>query len=740
MEISLNTPNSNLKTRNLRLELLAPAGSIETFFAALDNGADAVYVGLKAFSARAYAANFSLTEISSLVQVCRQRGRKLYVALNALVKEGERRELIETLAALNQIGPDALIIQDLGVYHLARRHFPNLPLHASTLMTMHNSQAVAQAAAMGFKRVVLARELTLTELAGICRQAQIELEVFIHGAMCFCFSGLCLFSSFLGGRAATRGRCTQPCRRLYQYGQESGYILSPSDLSGLELIPQLEALGITSIKLEGRMKSGEYVARVVQAYRLVLDASPTTRLQALAEARELLARTYSRRTTAGFFLGARPQELLAPQDTGNIGLFLGKLSGVQDSRATLRLLEPLSTGDRLRLHDTASGERQAFTLKELSWQGKALPVADAGDVVTIALPESARAGDLLYKVGETTPGGSRSEKKWRETLFNLAKPTLTAPPPVKNLAVLLKTVKSSAKGRAKTGPPLAYVRVRSITEALDVQRQGLWHLVVELSEENFNDYLRNLRPVKRLKGLIWQLPVIIFEKQLSFYRQALSTLLDGGWRNFMVGNLSHLHLLREAQAAPIQPDLKKRRQAAGSPSGVAAAGKISPPQAAKLTLYSDYTLHCLNSPAFEALQNLGVTYVTLSVEADKETLKQLLNNLPESKLLAYVFGHLPLMISRAPLPEGKKALRLTSPRGEQFRLLSRGELTYLIAKFPYLMQKPLAELLPLGLTRIIIDTNNSGLPASDIGSVIHRLLSGPQISGGSAFNYLRGLE
>jgi putative protease len=697
-------------------------------------------VGLKAFSARAYAANFSLTEISSLVQVCRQRGRKLYVALNALVKEGERRELIETLAALNQIGPDALIIQDLGVYHLARRHFPNLPLHASTLMTMHNSQAVAQAAAMGFKRVVLARELTLTELAGICRQAQIELEVFIHGAMCFCFSGLCLFSSFLGGRAATRGRCTQPCRRLYQYGQESGYILSPSDLSGLELIPQLEALGITSIKLEGRMKSGEYVARVVQAYRLVLDASPTTRLQALAEARELLARTYSRRTTAGFFLGARPQELLAPQDTGNIGLFLGKLSGVQDSRATLRLLEPLSTGDRLRLHDTASGERQAFTLKELSWQGKALPVADAGDVVTIALPESAHAGDLLYKVGETTPGGSRSEKKWQETLFNLAKPTLTASPPVKNLAVLLKTVKSSAKGRAKTGPPLAYVRVRSITEALDVQRQGLWHLVVELSEENFNDYLRNLRPVKRLKGLIWQLPVIIFEKQLSFYRQALSTLLDGGWRNFMVGNLSHLHLLREAQAAPIQPDLKKRRQAAGSPSGVAAAGKISPPQAAKLTLYSDYTLHCLNSPAFEALQNLGVTYVTLSVEADKETLKQLLNNLPESKLLAYVFGHLPLMISRAPLPEGKKALRLTSPRGEQFRLLSRGELTYLIAKFPYLMQKPLAELLPLGLTRIIIDTNNSGLPASDIGSVIHRLLSGPQISGGSAFNYLRGLE
>ena len=283
---------------------------------------------------------------------------------------------------------------------------------------------------MGFKRVVLARELTLTELAAICRQSQVELEVFVHGALCFCFSGLCLFSSFLGGRAATRGRCTQPCRRLYQYGQESGYILSPSDLSGLELIPQLEALGITSIKLEGRMKSGEYVARVVQAYRLVLDASPNTRLQALSEARELLARTYSRRTTAGFFLGARPQELMAPQDTGNIGLFLGKITGIQESRATLRLLEPLSTGDRLRLHDAASGERQAFTLKELSWQGKSMPVADAGDVVTITLPESARTGDLLYKVGETTPGAAVPKKSggklylsWRNQPYKLSRPS-----------------------------------------------------------------------------------------------------------------------------------------------------------------------------------------------------------------------------------------------------------------------------------------------------------------------------
>lgn len=729
--------NPELKSRRRALELLAPAGSIETFFAALDNGADAVYVGLKALSARAYAANFSLAEVSSLVQVCRQRGRKIYIALNSLLKEGERRELLETLAALRQMGPDALIIQDLGVYHLARRHFPDLPLHASTLMTLHNSLGVAQAAAMGFKRVVLARELTLTEIATICRQSPVELEIFVHGALCFCFSGLCLFSSFLGGRAATRGRCTQPCRRLYEYGQESGYILSPSDLSGLELLSQLEALGIRAVKIEGRMKSGEYVGRVVQAYRRVLDASTPERPQAFSEAKELLARTYSRRTTTGFFLNARPQEMLAPQDTGNIGLLLGQVTGVEESRGVLRLLESLAVGDRLRLHEAGSGERRAFTLKEMFWQGKAMPVAEAGDKVEIGLPESAQAGDLIYKTGETTPGGSRSEKKWREHLFSLAKPNLAEPPPVGHLWTSLKSGQGRGPGKTLSKPPQMLLRVRSFTEALNFHRQGIRHLLVDIQEENFTEYLRQTRPAKRLHGLIWSLPAIIFEGQLSFYRQALKTLLDGGWHTFMVSNLGHLVLLQEARDLSNQPTWKKRRHgetAAGAQPDVAG----STPQ--KLTLYSDYAMPCLNSLAFQALQDLGIDFVTLSPEADRGTLELLCKNAPVFRLMTYLYGHLPLMVSRVPLPEGKKALRLKSSRGEQFRLVSRGGLTYLIAKVPVLLQKPLAELRSLGINRFLVDLNHSGLPVSEVAGLLPRLLSGPNLSGGLPMNYYRGLE
>ena len=232
------------------MELLAPAGNIENFHAAIEAGADAVYVGAPGFNARNLARDLRLEEIGAMIRLCHDRGKKLYVAANSILLEKDLPLVIETLALLETLGPDALIVQDLGLIHLVRRYFPRLKLHASTLMTAHNSQSVRFLAGLGCQRVVLARELTIKEIAAIRSRSEVELEVFIHGAMCFSYSGLCLFSSFLGGKSGLRGRCVQPCRRAYGTSGKGGkggksgrgasggaYLFSMNDLDGLSRRP-----------------------------------------------------------------------------------------------------------------------------------------------------------------------------------------------------------------------------------------------------------------------------------------------------------------------------------------------------------------------------------------------------------------------------------------------------------------------------------------------------------------------
>ncbi|MEJ2034392.1 MAG: U32 family peptidase [Deltaproteobacteria bacterium] len=268
-------------------ELLAPAGTIEVFETAVAAGADAVYIGAPTLNARALAKNFSMAEIAAMIDHAHRRQVKVFLAMNSLVRDEELPRAVRILAMIEALGADGLILQDLGLYRLARKHFPGLRLHASTLLAAHNSIAVSQLAKMGFARVVLARELTLQEINAIrAVNPEVELEVFIHGALCFSYSGLCLFSSFLGGKSGLRGRCVQPCRRRYTWssnggGPQSGYFFSMHDLAGLDFLTRLRSAGITSFKIEGRMRSSHYVGAVVAAYRLAMDhPDDTERLEA----------------------------------------------------------------------------------------------------------------------------------------------------------------------------------------------------------------------------------------------------------------------------------------------------------------------------------------------------------------------------------------------------------------------------------------------------------------------------
>lgn len=254
------------------VELLAPAGSWEAMEAAVGAGADAVYLGGSSFGARAYAENFSGDDLCRAVDYVHLRNRKLYLTVNTLFKNRELYELLDPfLLPLYKRGLDGVIVQDLGVFAYIRERFPHLPLHVSTQMTVTGRYGAAFLEKEGASRVVPARELSMEELRQMRKETSLEIEVFIHGALCYCYSGQCLFSSMLGGRSGNRGRCAQPCRLPYQAGKKKAHLLSLKDLCTLELLPELVEAGVNSLKIEGRMKQPEYVAGVVSVYRKYLD-------------------------------------------------------------------------------------------------------------------------------------------------------------------------------------------------------------------------------------------------------------------------------------------------------------------------------------------------------------------------------------------------------------------------------------------------------------------------------------
>ena len=289
------------------LELLAPAGSMEAVAAAVQNGADSVYLGYGDFNARRNAKNFTPEEAAAAVSYCHLRGTKVHLTLNTLLTDRELARAAEQAAHASRIGVDAVIVQDLGVARMLRQVAPDLPLHASTQMTVHSLDGVKACADLGFTRVVLGRELSRDQIAYICQHSPVEIEVFGHGALCMCWSGQCFLSSVIGGRSGNRGLCAQPCRLQYGWsGRADGYPLSLKDLSMARHLKELSDMGVACLKLEGRMKRPEYVAIVTGIYSRAIregrDPGP--------EELETLERAFSRQGfTDGYYMGRPGPEM-----------------------------------------------------------------------------------------------------------------------------------------------------------------------------------------------------------------------------------------------------------------------------------------------------------------------------------------------------------------------------------------------------------------------------------------------
>ena len=345
-------------------ELLSPAGDFETALAAFEAGADAVYCGLADFSARAFAQNFTFEELSRLTAYAREKGRKVYVTFNTVVDEDSLDDAIATLARLEEIAPDGVIVQDLGVARLCRRHFPGLALHASTQLVVHNLEGALALKALGFVRVVLARELSLAEIASIARRCgTLELECFIHGALCYSVSGLCLFSAMEKNRSGNRGKCAYCCRQ--QFGAEKMMPFSMKDLRLGEDVRRLADAGVASLKIEGRMKNALYVASVTKYYRQILDGCAGEKPVTAAD----LETVFSRRTTELHLDGHR-DDVVDPASLGHIGTPVGTVKRVtkdRDGRSWIRFhtARALEKHDGLQFASQDGGRPVGFGITEM---------------------------------------------------------------------------------------------------------------------------------------------------------------------------------------------------------------------------------------------------------------------------------------------------------------------------------------------------------------------------------------
>ncbi|MCA9182652.1 MAG: DUF3656 domain-containing protein, partial [Planctomycetales bacterium] len=420
-----------------KIELLAPAGNWECARAAVENGADAIYFGLDVgFNARVRATNFHVRELPQLMLMLHRQGVLGYVTLNTLVFTDELPRLEENVRQLADAGVDAVLVQDLGVARLIREICPSLVVHASTQMTLTDASAIEAVRELGVQRVVLARELSLKEIRTIASESTMPLEVFVHGALCVAYSGQCLTSESLGGRSANRGQCAQACRLPYEVicdGEDRDlgdvkYLLSPQDLAAHDLVPELLAAGVCSLKIEGRLKTPEYVANTCGHYRQAIDAALAgehRRLDAVQQ-RELEL-SFSRGFSPGWLEGCDHKRLVPGLSSAKRGVLIGTILDTRGDSLKVELSAPLVVGDGIVLSgDRIGGNEIGGRVYELYQQGLRIEQATEGETIVVLqrdslLDKQVSAGVQLWKTDDP-----RLTRRLRKT-FDVADPTKRVP-------------------------------------------------------------------------------------------------------------------------------------------------------------------------------------------------------------------------------------------------------------------------------------------------------------------------
>ncbi len=701
------------------IELLAPAGSPEALDAAIAEGADAVYLGLRSFNARMRSANFAYAQFEGAVRSLHRLGKKLYVTANTVVEQREMDRMYQFLQYLAKIGPDGIIVQDLGVARMARSCFPSLKVHASTQMNVASARGVNLLSREGISRVVLSRELSLQEIRDIRDTSSAELEVFVHGALCVSESGLCLFSSYLGGKSANRGMCAQACRRKFQVGRKdeisgfsslegtdfavdgrtsdsdgvrSGYFFSPADFQLIADVPDLAGAGVASLKIEGRMKSAEYVGTVVAAYRLLLDTYETDPQRARDEAERILRNDFARAKTRYFFGGSDPALWLDPHQAGGTGIALGKVEktrqGAQgNSEAFVRCGDiELFLGDSVRFHRSDDSDRKSVKLSSLEL---------AGGGAWIPLPEGFGVGDPVYVIQTKS-----MSKRYPRVLPPDLAPFRTQPG--RDSAPALQQERPSKEDSFPDG---LYVQVSRVEDLFILQSLRPVRVLLSYTRsvaERFRAMEHQL-PFKG-KELVFVLDPFFPQTDEGWLQEETSRLLADGYTQFVVNNLGHLSLFRGTTAK-------------------IAAGPY---------------LYSFNRWAVDLLSSWGLSTLFSPLENSRQNLEKTIDPQRRGASVIPIFAYPALFRIRADLSRLYDFNFFSDGRGDTFELLPGSDGSIVVPDEPFSITDKTPFLKNAGFSKFLLDFSGPTLTKRQYKIVMEAARDGLALPGTRRFNWKDG--
>ncbi len=683
----------------MAIELLAPSGNIESFLSAVESGADAVYLGLKDFSARAKAKNFSYKQLEEICAYGKEKNVKIFVTVNTLIKNSEIKDVVKNLEQISIARADGIIVQDLGVVNIAQKYFPDINLHASTQLAIHNTYGAKQAERMGFKRAVLARELSFEEIKSIKNSTNIELEVFCHGALCFCVSGMCLFSSFIGGYSGNRGHCTQPCRRLWTVENKNGYFLSPKDFQLIDYIKQLQKIDVASLKIEGRLKSPDYVAKTVSAYRLLIDSDENNYEENLKRTKDILALDYARQKTTFNFL-TKNENIFEPQKSKNTGFYLGIVENKTAESFLLRTQYTLNIGDTIRIVDNKKDKNAVLKIENF----EKVPDGYLMDYNNLYIEN----GFEVYKIADKT-----AMYNVQCTIYNKKQESRHCEEQTKSATWQSSVVKpfnclTIQLFNKQINLPNLFIRINNLKWlSLLKNQQKKSAVVIKLNKNNIN----NIKSLNNPKDFYFELPVYIDEEDLSLFQQTVDFLISKNCKNFFINNISHFSFFN-----------KPFTSSAFHP----------------FTLFAGQSLYTLNSYSAELLSKYGITAFTTSWEDDLSNIKDLAKDL-KNNLIVYLSGFPEIVISKMKFVKEIKNKNIKSGIDE-FKVISNENENFIIPKFPINLFGFKNKILSFGIKSFGIDLSHIYPNQNYLMQILKAFNNNAYINSVNKFNFERKLK